>query len=43
MRNPMVSVDRWTVLMIAILVIGAVMAYLTRNKNDKKEEKPEEP
>ena len=43
MRNPMVLVDRWTILMIAILVIGAAMAYLTRNKDEEEEEeKPEE-
>ena len=42
MRNPMVLVDRWTVLMIAILVIGAAMAHLTRNKDDEEEKQPEE-
>ena len=38
----MVLTDRWTVLMLAILVIGGALAYLTRNEKDKDEEKPEE-
>jgi predicted histidine transporter YuiF (NhaC family) len=39
----MVLTDRWTVLMLAILVIGAALAYLTRNEKDKEdEEKPEQ-
>lgn len=38
MRLPMVLVDRWTVLMLAILVIGAALAFLTRNKKDEDEE-----
>ena len=34
----MVLTDRWTVLMLAILVIGAALAYLTRNEKDEDEE-----
>ena len=42
MRNQMVLTDKWTILMLAILVIGAAMAYLTRNQKDEEEEQPEE-
>ena len=38
----MVLTDKWTILMLAILVIGAAMAYLTRNQKDEEEEQPEE-
>ena len=38
----MVLVDRWTVLMIAILIIGAALAYLTRNEKDEDEEEKTE-
>ena len=33
----MVLTDRGTVLMLAILVIGAALAYLTRNEKDEDE------
>ena len=42
MRNQMVLTDKWTILMLAILVIGAAMAYLTRNQKDEEEEQSEE-
>ena len=42
MSAKMVLVDKWTILMIAILAIGAAMAYLTRDKKDEEEEQPEE-
>ena len=42
MSAKMVLTDRWTILMIAILVIGAALGYLTRNEKDKEEEKPEQ-
>ena len=42
MSGKMILTDRWTVLMFAILVIGAALGYLTRNEKDKEEEKPEQ-
>ena len=41
MRLPMTWVDKWTILMVAILLVSGVVAYLTRLKA-KKEEKAEE-
>ena len=42
MRLPMVWTDRWTIWMIIILLVNAVLAYLTRNKKDDDEEEDEE-
>ena len=38
----MILTDRWTILMIAILVIGGALAYLTRNEKEEEEEKSAE-
>ena len=40
MRNPMVFVDKWTILMAIYLIVGGLLAFFTRNKKD--EEKEEE-
>lgn len=42
MTAKMVLTDRWTVLMLAILVIGAALAYLTRNEKQDEEEQTTE-
>ncbi|MBR3227213.1 MAG: InlB B-repeat-containing protein, partial [Erysipelotrichaceae bacterium] len=38
MRNPMVLIDRYTIIMLVIMIITMVMAYITRNRKDTKEE-----
>ena len=41
-RLPMVLTDKWTLLMMAILVVNLVLAYFTRNREKKGEDdKPE--
>ena len=39
MANPMVLTDRWTLLMVLILVVSLLAAFLTRNKDNDEEEK----
>ena len=38
MRNLMVLTDRWTLFMVAILIVNAVLAIVTRNRKDDAEE-----
>jgi uncharacterized protein YqhQ len=40
MNNPMRLVDKWTILMVVMTLVNALLAYLTRNK--KKDEDEEE-
>ncbi len=41
MKSKMVWVDKWTIPMAAILVVGGVVAYLTRSKKPEKAEETE--
>ena len=41
MRNRMVMVDRWTLLMVVLLAVNMLAAYFTRNKDDEEEEAEE--
>jgi uncharacterized repeat protein (TIGR02543 family) len=38
MRNPMILVDRWTILMIVLLVVEILIAYFSRKKDDEEED-----
>ncbi len=38
MRNPMILVDRWTLLMVIIAVVQIVVAFLSRKKKEEPEE-----
>ena len=42
MRLPMVFTDRWSLLMVIILLIGIATAWFTRNKEDDDDEEEEE-
>ncbi|MBQ6372507.1 MAG: hypothetical protein IJJ22_05245, partial [Oscillospiraceae bacterium] len=42
MRNPMVFVDKWTILMAIYAVAGLLLAYFTRNKKDEEKEEEEQ-
>ena len=42
MRNPMVLFDKWTLLMMVIMIGNLVIAYLTRNKEEEKENEENE-
>lgn len=42
MRNPMVLFDKWTLLMMVIMIGNLVVAYLTRNKKEEKENEENE-
>jgi len=42
MRLPMIMTDRWTLLMVVILLSNLVLAYVTRNKEDDDDEDEEE-
>ena len=38
LRNPMVLIDRWTLLMVAIFLINLILAMVTKNRKIEKEE-----
>lgn len=38
MRNPMILVDRWTILMVIIAVVQIVVAFLSKKKTEEPEE-----
>ena len=42
MRNPMVFVDKWTILMAIYAVAELLLAYFTRNKKDEEKEEEEQ-
>ena len=42
MRNPMVLFDKWTLLMMVIMIGNLVVAYLTRNKKEDEEKEENE-
>ncbi|MDO5138707.1 MAG: hypothetical protein Q4D71_09675, partial [Oscillospiraceae bacterium] len=42
MHNKMAMTDKWTLLMVAMLVVNGIAAYLTRNKKDEKEDEEED-
>jgi len=42
MRNPMVFVDRWTILMAAIALVQAVLALFCKKSYKEEEEEQEE-
>ena len=42
MRNPMVLFDKWTLLMMVIMIGNLAVAYLTRNKKEEKENEENE-
>ncbi|MBR2592904.1 MAG: hypothetical protein IKD62_08070, partial [Oscillospiraceae bacterium] len=41
MRLPMIFIDKWTPLMVVILVVGLVLALVTRNRDDEDEDEDE--
>ena len=42
MRNHMVFVDKWTILMAIYFVVGGALAFFTRNKKDEEKEEEQE-
>ncbi len=42
MRNPMVWIDRYTILMIIIMIVNLLLAFVTRNRKKDEEEEEEQ-